>query len=90
MKRYDFLISYDISDPRRLRKIAREIEKKALRIQFSVYVLFDATKEELSTLLERITKICNENEDDIRVYKISHYGVKMGCAIDLNNPYDFF
>ena len=90
MKRYDFLISYDIADPKRLRKIARQIERKAMRIQYSVYVLFDATKEELSQLLEEILKIANEEQDDIRVYKISHYGIKMGSAIDLAKPYDFF
>lgn len=90
MKRYDFLISYDIADPKRLRKIAKHIERKALRIQYSVYVLYDATKEELSRLLEEILKIANEEQDDIRVYKISHYGIKMGSAVDLQNPYDFF
>lgn len=90
MKRYDFVISYDISDPKRLRKIARKIERKALRIQYSVYVLFDATKEELSALLDSVLKLCDEEQDDIRVYKISHYGIKMGAAVDLASPYDFF
>ncbi len=90
MRRYDFVISYDISDPRRLRKIAKKIERKAMRIQYSVYVLFDATQEEVVALLESLSAIYHDEEDDIRVYRIRDYGIHMGAAIDLSKPYDFF
>lgn len=90
MKRYDFVVCYDISDPKRLKKIAKAVEKRALRIQYSIYVLFDATQQELNILLENITKIYNQEQDDIRVYKIKQKGIHMGSAIDLENPYDFF
>ncbi len=73
MKRYDVVVCYDISDPKRLKKI-----------------LFDATQQELNILLESITKIYNQEQDDIRVYKIKQKGIHMGSAIDLENPYDFF
>ncbi len=90
MKRYDFVVCYDISDPKRLKKIAKAVERRALRIQYSIYVLFDATQQELNILLENITKIYNQEQDDIRVYKIKQKGIHMGSAIDLENPYDFF
>lgn len=87
MKQYDFLISYDIADQKRLAKIARVLEKEAIRIQYSLFFYKDATKEELHRLLKKILKIYNEQEDDIRVYKIKNYGLHFGTAIDLKNPF---
>jgi len=87
MNRYDFLISYDIADNKRLSKIARVLEKEAIRIQYSLFFYKDATKEELNSLLQKILKIYNEEEDDIRVYKIKNYGLHFGAAIDLENPF---
>jgi len=87
MRRYDFIITYDISDPKRLKKIAKLIEKDALRIQYSVYILYEATKEEVTALLEQVCKIYDEKYDDIRVYKIKQRGIHMGAAIDLDNPF---
>ncbi len=90
MKRYNFVIAYDISDPKKLQKIAKIIEKRALRIQYSIYVYFDATQKDITSLLKEVTKIYDEKKDDIRVYKIKNVGLHFGAAIDLNNPYDFF
>jgi len=90
MKKYDFVICYDIADVKRLKKIAKIIEKKALRIQYSIYVMFDATKEEVTLLIDSVLNIYNEKEDDIRVYKIKDRGLHLGCAVDLDSPFDFF
>ena len=40
-----FLIAYDIKDNKRLRKIAKYTENKALRIQLSLYLLENIIKE---------------------------------------------
>jgi CRISPR-associated protein Cas2 len=90
MKRYNFILSYDIADPKRLRKIAKIMEKKAMRIQFSIYILYDTTQAEIAALLEEIGSIYNQEHDDIRIYRISGYGISMGSAIDLEKPFDFF
>ena len=89
MRRYDFIIAYDIADVKRLRKIARVIEKQAMRIQYSVYIFYDATHQELTALLNSVTKIYNEKYDDIRVYKVKNRGLHFRAAVDLNNPLDF-
>ena len=89
MRRYDFIIAYDIADVKRLRKIARVIEKHAMRIQYSVYIFYDATYQELTALLNSVTKIYNEKYDDIRVYKVKNRGLHFRAAVDLNNPLDF-
>ena len=90
MRKYDFLLTYDIADPKRLRKIARRVERRAMRLQYSVYVLFDTTPHEVTKLLDEILKLIHEEQDDIRVYKIKHKGIHMRAARDLEHPYDFF
>ena len=90
MRRYDFVICYDIADPKRLRKIAKTIEKKAMRIQYSVFFMMHTTQAEVTALLERMTALYHEEQDDIRVYKIKHTGIHMGAAVDLERPLDFF
>jgi len=86
MKRYNFLISYDIANNKRLPKIAKILEKEAIRIQYSLFFYKDVTKIELQSLLEKILEIYNEEEDDIRVYHIKNFGLHFGAAIDLKNP----
>ncbi len=89
MKRYNFLISYDIANDKRLRKIAKLLEKKAIRIQYSVFYLPNATKEDLHNILDELLKLYNEKEDDIRVYNIKNSGINLASAINLDQPYNF-
>jgi CRISPR-associated protein Cas2 len=37
MSRLRYLVSYDISDPKRLRKVARSLEGFGVRLQYSVF-----------------------------------------------------
>ena len=37
MKKMNFVITYDISDNKRLRKVALFLEKNAIRIEYSVF-----------------------------------------------------
>ena len=37
MKKFNFLICYDISDEKRLAKVAKELEKVSIRIQKSIF-----------------------------------------------------
>ena len=89
MRKYDFIIAYDIADVKRLRKIAKRIEKEAMRIQYSIYILYDATQQEVTTLLESVCQIYDEKYDDIRVYKVKDRGIHLEAAIDLDNPFIF-
>jgi len=82
-----FLISYDISNPKRLSKVGRYMDKKALRVQYSIYLLECDSKEDLHEVIDGLLKIINEKEDDLRVYAIGKEQISMGIAIDLNNPY---
>ncbi len=85
----DFILCYDIADEKRLSKIGKRVEKRAFRIQKSIYILYDTSKEELVKVIDDIMKIFNEKEDDLRIYTIKKRGIALGNAVDLDNPFIF-
>ncbi len=64
-----FLIAYDIAHPRRLRRVARRLERSALRCQKSVF-LFDGPEAELHKVLEELKPMLNLNEDIVQAWKL--------------------
>ena len=86
MKTYNFVISYDIRDIKRLRRVAKILEQEAMRFQYSIFIYYDATYFQLKKLLEKLVDEINENEDDLRVYRINSFGLALGSAINLSNP----
>jgi len=84
--KYDFLVCYDIADKNRLSKVARIVEKHAMRMQYSVYFYEQVTKKELDLFVKKIRKLIDQEEDDIRIYSIKNRGVALGNAMDLHNP----
>ena len=89
MQRANFLIAYDISDEKRLAKIARAMEREAFRIQRSVYLYPDATIKEIVPLLKKVVSLMQEQKDDLRVYKIKKGSIALQSGIDLDDPYVF-
>jgi len=65
-----FLITYDIRNNKRLKQIAKYLENRALRIQFSIYLLENPKKHEFIQIIEKLKEMM-EDEDDIRLYKIN-------------------
>jgi len=87
MHKFNFLICYDISDEKRLRKVAKELEKVSIRIQKSIFYYPDASKDEITILVEALDNIISKDEDDIRIYKIDiNHSLNLKSGIDLNNP----
>ncbi len=65
----NFLICYDIADPRRLQRVHRRVSRRALPIQYSVY-LFHGTVPTLERLLHELQGLIVPTEDDIRAYPV--------------------
>jgi len=65
-----YMIVYDISDKKRLNKIYRIIKKHGLYAQKSVYFYYGNEKQ-VNILLNKIAKIMNLIEDDLRAYPVS-------------------
>lgn len=87
MKTYSFVIAYDIADAKRLRKVAKALEKVALRIQNSIFLYKDTTKEELQNIVEILQKIIDNEKDDVRIYKANlQKSFHLQSGIDLQFP----
>lgn len=65
----NWLIGYDITSSRRLNRVRHQIIKEALPVQYSLY-LYHGSQDELIQLLDRLTKIIDITQDDIRAYPI--------------------
>ncbi len=64
-----YLVIYDISEPKRLQRIHRVLKKTGLPIQYSVFSVV-LTKARLLGLIELLKSIINEKEDDLRCYRL--------------------
>lgn len=64
-----YMICYDITDPKRLGKVAKILEDFGLRIQKSFFQC-DITREKLDFLIKRLTREINIEEDKLFVYPI--------------------
>lgn len=85
----NYLICYDISDEKRLAKLAKLLEKEAYRIQKSIFLLLAPTHEEFVVLIDKIQTIIDTNVDDVRLYTIKQSGYMLGSATNLSEPFLF-
>jgi CRISPR-associated protein Cas2 len=59
-----YLVSYDIADPDRLRKVHAVVKACAQRVQYSVYEAL-MTETERVLLEERLKRVINQKEDQV-------------------------
>lgn len=64
-----YLIAYDISDARRLRKVARRLEGSGWRMQQSVFHC-RLNRKDLERLVHDLKKLIHADEDCIRIYPL--------------------
>lgn len=64
-----YFISYDVSNPKRLNKVAKTLENFGIRIQFSFFEC-EMEKEPLEELKSALLKIINKKEDSLRIYPL--------------------
>ncbi len=87
MKKYDFVIGYDISSPKRLAKVSKYLECYAMRIQKSIFLYPNVSKIELKARIDELTSLIDANHDDVRIYQIdTKHSLSINSAIDLQNP----
>ena len=70
-------------------KLARNLEKDAMRIQKSVFLLSSVSNNELLGIIDMITEIIDLDADDVRIYTIIDPGIALAKAINLDDPYIF-
>jgi CRISPR-associated endonuclease Cas2 len=65
-----YLIAYDICEPRRLRRVARCLEKYAIRCQKSVFA-FDGTGERLREIMDEVAQLIESDVDLVQAWKLA-------------------
>jgi len=92
MKRQLYLAAYDIADPRRLSRFHRWLSKRAVMLQYSVY-LVRLGKQELEEVVSSIGQRINPAEDDVRIYPLPErceadfLGVRRGMELLLSSDH---
>jgi CRISPR-associated protein Cas2 len=59
-----YLVSYDIADPDRLRRVHNVVKASAVRVQYSVYEALMTEKERV-LLEDRLKQVINQKEDQV-------------------------
>ena len=83
----NYIIAYDISDTKRLARVARYLTKESMRIQYSIYYLPRVSVHRLTAIATELSELINKEEDDLRIYTIKRKGYRAGIAVDLAHPF---
>lgn len=65
-----FLVAYDIADPRRLQRVARFMERRALRCQKSVF-LYRGDIQGVDRMLNEVVRLLDVREDIVQVWQLA-------------------
>lgn len=74
MKR-NYLVGYDISDEKRLPRVAKLMKEYGSRIQYSFFHCFLSDKQK-ETMRERLKKVINEDEDQVIILPVTETQLK--------------
>lgn len=88
MSRLRYLVSYDISDPKRLRKVARILEGFGVRLQYSV---FECPLDDLrlAKLKAELQDSLNHEEDQVLFVSLGSTSKDASLIIDaMGLPYE--
>jgi len=77
----NYIVCYDIREPRRLARVYKLMKGKGLHIQYSVFHC-RLTWPALLDLKEQLTGLIDETVDDIRIYPLptEEKVIVMGCG----------
>ena len=78
--RRPLLICYDIADPRRLRRVFRELRDLALPVQKSVFFA-ELTAADLNGLLDRLAQGIEPAEDRVQVFYLQDPAASRGLGL---------
>lgn len=76
-----YLVSYDICDPKRLRRVFKTMRGFGDALQYSVF-LCDLSPSERTILLEKLTPIINNREDQVMLVNLGPADGQSGERIE--------
>lgn len=69
MTRRGWMVGYDVTSPRRLRKVHRFLVRRAMQVQYSLFV-GAWTEAELREVLGGLGKLIDARRDDVRAWPL--------------------
>ncbi len=75
-----YLLCYDICDPKRLRRVHREVRDWGNPVQYSVFEL-EITPQQLNSLIKILNDLIDTTTDKVRLYRLTpeHQPVCLGA-----------
>jgi len=73
MRASQFVICYDIAHPYRLARLHRFLRKRAVPIQYSVFI-FHGDARQLHRFVNEAAALIDQHEDDLRAYPLPKRG----------------
>ncbi|MBC7359702.1 MAG: CRISPR-associated endonuclease Cas2 [Desulfacinum sp.] len=86
MKR-NYLVGYDISDPKRLQKVAKVMKEYGSRVQYSFFHCSLSTGQK-KRMMERIRAVIREDEDQVLILPVTEAQLKELEFIGLKSRLD--
>lgn len=85
--RIPYLVSYDITDEKRLVRLCSYMKERGIHLQYSVfYCVLDW--EDLKMLKQEIREMINEKEDDVRIYPLTEDSLVASLGKRAGTPED--
>ncbi|MDO8252356.1 MAG: CRISPR-associated endonuclease Cas2 [Rhodoferax sp.] len=78
----NWLVTYDIADPRRLARLFKFLKKQGVPVQYSVF-LVEASAAKMGNLIVQMAKMVDKDADDVRAYRLPEraWKVTLGASI---------
>lgn len=70
-ERRNWLIAYDITQPRRLGRVHRYVKTVATPVQYSLYVA-EETVQGIRGVCDALAELIDPKADDVRIYQLPH------------------
>jgi CRISPR-associated protein Cas2 len=77
-----WLVTYDISDPKRLAKIFKALKKEGIPIQYSVFYLHMSAAK-IGSLMVQLSKLIDTRSDDVRAYRLPERGMEISIGASI-------
>ncbi len=89
--RSNYLICYDICDPKRLGKVLRLMKDHGLHVEYSVFHC-SLTWPELQTMKRDLLRLIDDEKDDVRIYPLPEKVkvMKIGIGARIPDGVDLF
>ena len=77
-----WLVTYDIANPRRLARVFKHLKKEGVPMQYSVFAV-DGSNAKMGALMAHLGTLIDLREDDVRAYRLPDNGWRaiLGAAM---------